>query len=113
MENTHDVHFTKSWYKPWRIFTKAFWKKSRYIESDFQEDLGKIIEYYNEQGFRDARIVKDTVWNVPTEACTAGGQRIRKHAWRRITAAGGQSIPGRGCRRKWCIRKRMRIAARR
>ena len=78
MENTHDVHFTKSWYKPWRIFTKAFWKKSRYIESDFQEDLGKIIEYYNEQGFRDARIVKDTVWNVPTEELNISAKKKAK-----------------------------------
>ena len=67
MEKTHDVHYAKYWYKPWRIFTKGFWKKSRYIESDFQEDLEKVIEYYNEEGFRDARVVSDTVWNVPQD----------------------------------------------
>ena len=37
----------------------------RYIENDFREDLDKVIAYYNEQGYRDARIVQDTVWDVP------------------------------------------------
>ena len=71
MQKTRDVHYRKRvWSNPkqfWklRLFTKPFWKKSRYIESDFQEDLGKLIEYYNEEGYRDARIVNDTVWDVP------------------------------------------------
>lgn len=61
MEKTHDVHY----FWKLRFWTKAFWKKSRYIESDFREDLDKVIAYYNEQGFRDARIISDTVWDVP------------------------------------------------
>ena len=67
MEKTHDVHYAKYWYRPWRIFTKAFWKKSRYIENDFREDLDKVIAYYNEEGYRDARVVRDTVWDVPQD----------------------------------------------
>lgn len=63
MQNTRDVHFRKSL----RFWKKVFWKKSRYIESDFRDDLEKVIAYYNEQGFRDARIVSDTVWDVPQE----------------------------------------------
>ena len=70
MEKTHDVHYrsrlwssSKEFWKL-RIFTKAFWKKSRFIESDYREDLAKVIEYYNEQGYRDARVVYDTVWDV-------------------------------------------------
>ena len=61
MEKTHDVHY----FWKLRFWTKAFWKKSRYIESDFREDLDKVIAYYNEQGFRDARIISDSVWDVP------------------------------------------------
>ena len=61
MEKTHDVHY----FWKLRFWTKAFWKKSRYIESDFREDLDKVIAYYNEQGFRDARVISDTVWDVP------------------------------------------------
>ena len=78
MENTHDVHFAKYWYKPWRFFTKAFWKKSRYIENDFQEDLDKVIAYYNEQGFRDARILSDTVWEVPQEELNISAKKKAK-----------------------------------
>ena len=63
MEKTHDVHY----FWKLRFWTKAFWKKSRYIENDFREDLTKVIDYYNEQGYRDARVVSDTVWDVPME----------------------------------------------
>ena len=63
MQKTRDVHFRKRL----RFWKKVFWKKSRYIESDFHEDLDNVIAYYNEQGFRDARIVKDTVWDVSRE----------------------------------------------
>ena len=61
MEKTHDIHY----FWKLRFWTKGFWKKSRYIESDFREDLDKVIAYYNEQGFRDARVVSDTIWDVP------------------------------------------------
>ncbi len=61
MQKTRDVHFRKSM----RFWKKIFWKKSRYMENDFREDLNAIIAYYNEQGYRDARIVMDTVWEVP------------------------------------------------
>lgn len=73
MEKTHDVHYRKRLWSSgkefWklRIFTKAFWKKSRYMENEFQEDLQKVIDYYNEEGYRDARIVKDTVWQVASD----------------------------------------------
>ncbi len=61
MEKTHDIHY----FWKLRFWTKGFWKKSRYIESDFREDLDKVIAYYNEQGFRDARVLNDTIWDVP------------------------------------------------
>lgn len=73
MQKTRDVHYyNRLWSNPkqfWklRIFTKVFWKKSRYIENDFREDLTNIITYYNEQGYRDARVVSDTVWQVNPE----------------------------------------------
>ena len=38
-----------------------FWKASKYIQSDFDEDLTALINYYNSQGFRDARIIVDSV----------------------------------------------------
>ena len=38
-----------------------FWKKSKYINNDFNDDLNGLIEFYKENGFRDARIIKDTL----------------------------------------------------
>lgn len=44
---------------PLRIF-----KASKFIPEDYKEDLASIIEKYKENGFRDARIVKDSIsWN--------------------------------------------------
>ena len=63
MQNTRDVNFRKSL----RFWKKVFWKSSRYIEADFRDDLDRIIAYYNEEGYRDARIVSDTVIEVPRE----------------------------------------------
>ena len=37
------------------------WKRSKYIEKDFKEDLTTLIEYYKEEGYRDARILYDTL----------------------------------------------------
>lgn len=37
-----------------------FWKKSKYIEDDFEEDLGKLVDKYAENGYRDARVLSDT-----------------------------------------------------
>ncbi|MDH7445334.1 outer membrane protein assembly factor BamA [Aquimarina sp. 2201CG14-23] len=42
--------------KFWRI-----WKRSKYIKSDYQEDKESIISKYKEKGYRDARIVSDSL----------------------------------------------------
>ncbi len=34
-----------------------FWKKSKYIEADFNEDLENIVTSYSEKGYRDARVL--------------------------------------------------------
>ena len=36
-------------------------KRSKYIEADYSEDLESIIDKYKEKGYRDARIVSDTL----------------------------------------------------
>jgi len=45
--------------RPYNIFTT-----SKYIPSAFKKDLPLIIEKYNEKGYRDAKIVADTVYRV-------------------------------------------------
>lgn len=41
-----------------------FWKKSKYIEADYKEDLSNLIDTYAERGYRDARILSDTFVKV-------------------------------------------------
>ncbi|MFZ4542426.1 MAG: outer membrane protein assembly factor BamA [Saprospiraceae bacterium] len=37
---------------------------SKYLDKEYQEDKKKIIKYYNKVGYRDARIINDSVWRV-------------------------------------------------
>lgn len=91
MQKTRDVHFRKKL----RFWKKVFWKKSRYIEGDFREDLEQVVAYYNEQGFRDARIVNDTVWDAPSKKADQERVKVRvqvhegqKFYFRNITFSG-------------------------
>ncbi len=38
-----------------------FWNSSKYITSKYNDDKAKIIDYYNEKGYRDAKIIKDSI----------------------------------------------------
>ena len=49
MKNTKQANFLR------------FWKRSKYIPEDYQEDKQKILKLYKEKGYRDARIVSDTL----------------------------------------------------
>ena len=47
----------------WKIFSQR-----KFVENDYQDDLNRIIDKYNELGYRDARIVADSV--VPYDEST-------------------------------------------
>jgi len=40
-------------------------KKSKLVESDYQDDKYAIEKYYNSIGFRDARVLRDSIWRTP------------------------------------------------
>jgi outer membrane protein insertion porin family len=40
-------------------------KASKFIQDKYDEDLAKLIDKYNEEGYRDAKIVKDSVYRNP------------------------------------------------
>jgi outer membrane protein insertion porin family len=42
-------------------FPGRFWKRSKYIEADYEEDLKKLLDFYKEKGYRDARILSDRI----------------------------------------------------
>ncbi len=39
-------------------------KASKFLESDYEEDKRNLITFYNEHGYRDAEILKDSVFSV-------------------------------------------------
>lgn len=39
-----------------------FWSGATFDRDKYEEDLNKVVTYYNEKGFYDARIVRDTVY---------------------------------------------------
>ena len=41
-----------------------FWKKSKYIQEDYDTDLDLLADKYAENGYRDARVLSDTIFNV-------------------------------------------------
>jgi len=42
---------------------KGTWfRKTKFIKEDYEEDKENIIAHYNSLGFRDARILKDSIW---------------------------------------------------
>ncbi|KPM32459.1 Outer membrane protein assembly complex, YaeT protein [Croceitalea dokdonensis DOKDO 023] len=41
-----------------------FWKKSKYINDDYREDLASLVDAYAEKGYRDARVLSDTFIKV-------------------------------------------------
>lgn len=43
------------------LFPGRFWKGSKYIRDKYKEDLGKIVDKYKEKGYRDARVIWDSV----------------------------------------------------
>lgn len=38
-----------------------FWKRSKYVKANYQEDKNALIDFYKENGYRDARITFDTL----------------------------------------------------
>ena len=45
-------------------FIGRFWKTSKFIQDDFEEDLQSLLDKYSEKGYRDARILNDSIsWN--------------------------------------------------
>lgn len=45
---------------------KGTWfRKTKFIKEDYEEDKESIVAYYNSLGFRDARVLSDSIWREP------------------------------------------------
>lgn len=59
-----DGKLRKSMSNTKRKFPARFWKGSKYIDDKFREDLESILDTYSRLGYRDARILSDSIsWN--------------------------------------------------
>ena len=47
-----------------------FWKSSKFIPDDFEEDKNGLIDFFKEKGYRDARILNDSVIVNPDNTLT-------------------------------------------
>jgi len=60
----NDKKLKKSLKNTKTAFLGRFWKKSKYIDADFKEDLENLIIDYSEKGYRDARVLDHSLsWN--------------------------------------------------
>ncbi|MDE7103560.1 MAG: BamA/TamA family outer membrane protein [Bacteroidales bacterium] len=47
-----------------QISPLRFWKRSKYVPSEFQDDLKELVKVYNREGFRDFRVVDDSLYTI-------------------------------------------------
>lgn len=40
----------------------TLFKKSKFVEKDYKDDKSKVIAFYQERGFKNARILSDSIW---------------------------------------------------
>jgi outer membrane protein insertion porin family len=45
-------------------FPLRFWKKSKFIVKEYEEDKQNLINFYKEKGYRDARIITDSIISI-------------------------------------------------
>ena len=60
------------------------WKKSKYIEADYKEDLSAMVDKYAEKGYRDARVLTDSISilndkKINIDIKVEEGKDVRKH----------------------------------
>lgn len=60
-EALSDAKLQKAMKNTKKKFPLRFWKRSKYIRDDYEADKQSIIDKYKENGYRDARIVRDTL----------------------------------------------------
>jgi outer membrane protein insertion porin family len=61
-ENLTNSNLRKAMKNVKRKNVLRFWKRSKFSETGFQEDKASLIEKYKANGFRDARVISDTLF---------------------------------------------------
>lgn len=63
-EKLSDARLKRAMNKTKRQNFFRFWKRSKFVEENYIADKENIIDQYEEKGFRDARIVSDTIVKI-------------------------------------------------
>lgn len=48
-------------------YKARIFKSSKFIKDKFEDDLTKIVDAYNKEGYRDAQVVKDSIYTIDKE----------------------------------------------
>ncbi|GCD76799.1 outer membrane protein assembly factor BamA [Thermaurantimonas aggregans] len=64
-KNISDAKLRKAMKETKRHRWYNIFRTSKYIDEKFREDLEKVIDKYQENGYRDARILKDSIYRIP------------------------------------------------
>lgn len=86
---------TRAWQYMDRHVNLNVFKSSKFKRDDYEADKDKVIEFYNSKGFRDARIVRDTIYmsdkkNMEIDLYVDEG---RKYYFRNIFYNGNTKYP--------------------
>src|SRR5690606_30884425 len=83
-----DIYFSKN-------FKLNFFSGSKYIPKEYRNDKDQVINFYNTKGFRDAKIIRDSVYNFSQDKINIDIDVIegRKYYYRNITFAGNYIHP--------------------
>lgn len=55
----------KKWLKKTKVAIPGrFWRRSKYVEDTYNKDLQNLIDKYKERGYRDARLISDSLVKV-------------------------------------------------
>ncbi len=84
-----------------------FWKRSKYIRTDYEEDKDNIITKYKEKGYRDARITSDSliIESDNTVSLNLNIEEGNKHYFGNITFLGNSVYTDRQLARQLVIQK--------
>lgn len=76
-------------------FKLNFFNGSKFVTKDFREDKGKLIDFYNSKGFRDAEILSDTVYKYSDNTVNVGLkiEEGNKYYYRKIDFTGNYIYP--------------------
>jgi outer membrane protein insertion porin family len=67
-----------------------FWKQSKYLESNLNDEKAKIIAAYNDKGYRDAEVIIDSVYDIDADNIGIAMRIVegKKYYFRNITWVG-------------------------